>query len=97
MVNSDVEELAKMSPHGSPSQVDDDAEDGDDCDGGDDGQEQSKSAFESHFAGSARVLDRDVGATGGEVPLQIQVGDAGVFLSEWTFGQVDFDTTIVDL
>jgi len=23
------------------------------------------------------VLDRDVGATGGEVPLQIQVGDAG--------------------
>ena len=79
-----------MSPHGSPSQVDDDAEDDVDDDGDEDGQEQYKSAFESHFAGSARVLDRDVGATGGEVPLQIQVGDAGRAFIGWTFGQVDF-------
>ena len=64
-----------MSPHGSPSQVDDDAEDDVDDDGDEDGQEQV--SFESHFAGKSRVLDRDVGATGGEVPLQIQVGDAG--------------------
>ena len=82
-----------MSPHGSPSQVDDDAEDDVDDDGDDDGQEQYKSAFESHFAGSARVLDRDVGATGGEVPLQIQVGDAGGALLKWTFGQVDLWTS----
>ena len=43
------------------------------------------------------MLDRDVGATGGEVPLQIQVGDAGGALLKWIFGQVGFDTTIVDL
>ena len=52
MVNSDVEELAKMSPHGSPSQVDDDAIDDVDDDGNEDGQEQYKSALKVTLQGT---------------------------------------------
>ena len=41
-----------MSPHGSPSQVDDDAEDDVDDDGNEDGQEQYKSALKVTLQGT---------------------------------------------